>query len=100
MIEIFISPSTIIVTGHANYDNNNDIVCAGVSAVVLGACQLWIKNSNIIIQQTIEPAQIKAKFTTAALNNQQLVAQRQLLIFQLKKIALHYPNYVQIKQIN
>ncbi|MDE6289823.1 MAG: ribosomal-processing cysteine protease Prp, partial [Ureaplasma sp.] len=37
MIKIDFYQNGYIVSGHANYSNNNDIVCAGVSSITIGS---------------------------------------------------------------
>lgn len=47
MITINYFKDKLIVEGHANYDvENKDIICAGVSAIVMGAIN-WFESSDI-----------------------------------------------------
>ena len=93
MIKVIYTDTTIEVTGHANFaKKGNDIVCAGVSAIVLGALK-WFDAKDVEIKNK------HGKFTITLKNrkpkNMMLL---DLIVTQLKPIAKKYKKYVKIKR--
>ncbi|MDQ0514079.1 uncharacterized protein YsxB (DUF464 family) [Mycoplasmoides fastidiosum] len=99
MIRIRINPAEISVQDHANFAVvNQDIVCAGVSAIILGACGFWINDQRIEIVQTVNPALVTIRFNSDALADSDLLSQKALLVKQLTMIAQNYPQYIQLEK--
>ncbi|MEK0314416.1 ribosomal-processing cysteine protease Prp [Cohnella sp. 56] len=86
------------VTGHARYDDpGKDIICAGVSAVTVGAV-------NAVEHMTgIEPvSDMKSGFLSAALPQEGVESDRAQLLLEgmivaLDTIVQEYPKHVKIK---
>lgn len=99
MIKIDFDNKTQILTvkGHAFYHSDNDIVCAGVSSVVLGAAHYWQNHNNICVAQK-ESGWIQITFHNDCLfvdNN--LRAQFELMWKQLSILAANYCKYLIIE---
>ena len=88
----------IKVEGHANYSNKGkDIVCAGVSAVIIGGANSFEK--EIIKKQVYckidqDIAKIKVEdYTIISIQNK-----LDVIVTQLKAISENYSKYVKIKK--
>lgn len=58
MVNIYFYKNGFVVNGHANYDiHSKDIVCAGVSAIMIGSLNWFDKPNNLI--QIGEDADLK-----------------------------------------
>ncbi|TJY41436.1 ribosomal-processing cysteine protease Prp [Cohnella pontilimi] len=90
------------VTGHAMYDDpGKDIVCAGVSAVTVGAVNAVEKLTGLVPKAEMREGWLTAEAPYS--ENRTLDGQAQLLlegmIAALESIADEYAKYVKIKQI-
>lgn len=88
---------TLTVSGHALYQNENDIVCAGVSSIVLGASSYWYKLDLITVKQK-DSGWIQIQFKNDCLTND-LILQSEFLLFwhQLTILTANYQSFVTIE---
>lgn len=94
MIKVVYSSNSLIVTGHANYDDyGKDIVCASVSSLI--ACTvngIYSLNKNSILYKddsnTIEIKILDDENALKLFNN---------LILMLKDLAKDYPKNIKIE---
>lgn len=101
MVQIIIQQDCIEIKGHANFSKKNqDIVCAGISAVVLGACELWKNDKTIQIFNNVNQGWVKIIFDSKAQKNQIIQNQITLIKMQLKMIAINYSLNVKILNLN
>ena len=94
MIKVVYSSNSLIVTGHANYDDyGKDIVCAAVSASVLTTINGIIALDNSIL----EVDNILDKMTIKVLKNEK---NSQVLLnsmlSNLKSLVVEYPKNIKI----
>ena len=86
------------ITGHANFSEiGNDIVCAGISAIVIGTLNALheLENNQVqIIKNTSGLIKLKVINIT---NNSQIILKT--MLWQLKTIKNQYPKYVNIKEV-
>lgn len=97
MINIDFFKNGFQVRNHSNYDvHNRDIVCAGVSAIVLGSINWFDENEilDIVIDNKIPIVKLKLSL------NQKTIAGLSLIKNQLKEISNSYANYVSIVEHN
>jgi uncharacterized protein YsxB (DUF464 family) len=90
------------VSGHAGYeDPGKDIVCAGISAVTVGAVNAVEKLTGLIPRAEMRNGWLSAEAPKG--EDAALVGQSQLLlegmVASLETIADEYGKYVQIKEI-
>lgn len=86
----------IEIEGHANFSNfGNDVVCSGISSIVFGALNAFMKyelsDSRIIINETFIRINLVEDKTI------QIVANTMLI--QLKTIQESYPDYISIETV-
>lgn len=95
MITIHYSNGSIVVIGHANFANKNDIVCAAVSGIVYGAIS-WFnkKEAKIIVNKKKNKISIKL----FRLNHDKIDQRISLLIKQLKTIQQKYRKNISIQK--
>jgi len=90
--------AAVKITGHANFaEVGNDIVCAGISAIVIGTLNALheLENKQVqVIDNTI--GLINLKVTTVT-NNSQIILKT--MLWQLKTIKNQYPKYINIKEV-
>ncbi len=84
------------VSGHANYaEHPNDIVCAGVSAIVFGTlnaiCELWGEGSTTVNVQENEVL-IEAELDINVCNV------LEVMYYQLKTLEENYNEYISIQE--
>ena len=101
MISVVIKKKNSMVTclevsGHAEYDvKGQDIVCAGVSSIVIGGFNALAKKSNkvkFLVNNNISKAEIKEK-------NSEVQIILETMIIQLKTIQESYQKYIEIKEV-
>ncbi|RHZ36374.1 ribosomal-processing cysteine protease Prp [endosymbiont GvMRE of Glomus versiforme] len=84
----------IKIQGHANSaPKGKDLVCAGISAIVNGVINFLQENYAEFCQISVLPAEII--INCSASNNKNLQLCLQMFFFQLKNVALSYPQYFQ-----
>ncbi|EGZ31316.1 ribosomal-processing cysteine protease Prp [Malacoplasma iowae] len=97
MINIDFYKDGFQVRNHSNYDvHNRDIVCAGVSAVVLGSIN-WFQEKDIldiVVDNTIPIVKLKIKL------NPKTIAGLGLIKNQLQEISRSYADYVSLIEHN
>lgn len=88
----------VIITGHANFSEiGNDIVCAGISAIVIGTLNALheLENNQVqVINNTTGLVKLKV---TSFTNNSQIILKT--MLWQLKTIKEKYPKYINIKEV-
>lgn len=95
MIDIKYARSSIKITGHAMFaKKGNDIVCAGVSAIVFGAIK-WFDPQDIRLEQNKKDNSICLTLKNCSKENMKLL---DLIVKQLKPITKHYSQYVKIRK--
>lgn len=95
MIDITIYNNGLIVKNHANFDSyGNDIVCAGVSAIVMGSLS-WF-DVNDIIDCVIDEEEPLIKIVLVT-NNKNMMA-LSLISNQLLEVQKSYSNFVSFKK--
>ena len=98
MITIYYSNSSVVVVGHANFANKNDIVCAAISGIIYGAIS-WFskKEAKILVNKRENWISIKLfKCDT----KKEIIDQRIfLLIKQLKTIQQKYKKNISIQKV-
>ena len=93
MIKIKYTTTSLTITGHAGYENpGKDIVCAGVSAIILGAIK-WFKPQDIELTQTKNKLIVKLNNTKP-----ENMMKLDLIVTQLKPIAKKYKKYIKISK--
>ena len=96
MIKITYSESSIKASGHANFDlKGKDIVCAGVSAIIMGAIN-WFKEEDIVLSIDGDN-KIELKLINKSKKNKQLI---ELVLIQLKSIELKYSKNIKLEMEN
>ena len=86
---------SILIKGHANCgDYGKDLVCAGVSAVSVGALNALEEVDSYEIE--VEEGRIKATFGKARSDHDEIVLET--MILQLKTIQVSYPEAIDIKE--
>jgi len=94
MIKVVYSSNSLIVTGHANYDDyGKDIVCASVSSLIICTVNgIYSLNKNSILYKddsnTIEIKILDDENALKLFNN---------LILMLKDLAKDYPKNIKIE---
>ena len=89
---------SIQVQGHADYDfSGKDLVCAGTSAIVNGTINFLKENYAKKCQISVSEAKTTIKCLFPSSKEFQLCLK--LFFYQLKNIALSYPQYVAFKQV-
>lgn len=97
MININIYNNGLIVNNHANFaTNGNDIVCAGISSIVMGSLS-WF-DLNDIIDYVIDEKEPLIKIVLNMSNKNRIALS--LISNQLFEVEKSYPNFVSIKKIN
>ncbi|WP_303923175.1 ribosomal-processing cysteine protease Prp [Ureaplasma parvum] len=93
MIKINHYPNALLIKGHANYSEyGTDIVCAGVSAIVMGALN-WFDQQKTTIKID------KGFILIIVDNHNQLYCQYlKLIMLQLKAIFLKYQSYIELHE--
>jgi uncharacterized protein YsxB (DUF464 family) len=89
------------VTGHAFYnDPGKDIVCAGVSAVTIGAVNAIEKLTGLVPRAISESGLLKAETPQSAdpMRNDQVQLLLEGMIAALESIVESYGKYVKIKE--
>ena len=96
MIKINFYQNGYIVSGHANYSENNDIVCAGVSSIVIGSIN-WFNQEDVIVK--IDDGYLCLKFKSKL---DYWIKYLDLIKIQLESIALNpdYKKYLKISYFN
>ncbi|WP_425381578.1 ribosomal-processing cysteine protease Prp [Spiroplasma endosymbiont of Polydrusus pterygomalis] len=88
----------VTIIGHANFSEiGNDIVCAGISAIVIGALNALHEletNQIQVINSTTGLVKLKVINIT---NNSQIILKT--MLWQLKTIKKQYPKYINIKEV-
>lgn len=89
--------NSLEVSGHANYANiGKDIVCAGVSSIIVGginALEDYKDNIKIINANDVLGVEIKQ-------SNQNIQIILKTILIQLETIQDSYGKYIKIKKIN
>lgn len=84
------------VSGHAEYDiKGKDIVCAGVSSIVIGGFNALAEKSKdvkFLVNDNISRVEIKKA-------NSDVQVILETMIIQLKTIQESYKNYIEIKEV-
>lgn len=97
MINIDFYKNGFQVKNHSNYNiQNRDIVCAGVSAVVLGSIN-WFKENeilDIVVDNSIPIVKLKLSLNPKTISGLDLIKN------QLKEISRSYANYVSLIEHN
>ena len=87
---------SILVSGHAEYDiKGKDIVCAGVSSIVIGGFNALAEKSKdvkFLVNDNISRVEIKKE-------NSDVQVILETMIIQLKTIQESYKNYIEIKEV-
>lgn len=90
--------TAVKITGHANFaEVGSDIVCAGISAIVIGTLNALheLENNQVqVIDNTIGLINLKVTNFT---NNSQIILKT--MLWQLKTIKNQYPKYINIKEV-
>lgn len=95
MIKIKYTDTTIQVTGHAGHGTKgNDIVCAAVSAIVLGAIK-WFKPKDIEVTENKRKNSLTIVIKNRKPENMLML---DLIVKQLQPITKRYKKYVKIKR--
>jgi uncharacterized protein YsxB (DUF464 family) len=85
---------SVTTKGHANYDEyGKDIVCAGVSAVMVGSLNAIIEMTGITPKYSMKDGYLSMEVAADELT-QQIV---KVMLIQLKSIQESYPKNVHIK---
>lgn len=88
----------VTITGHANFSEiGNDIVCAGISAIVIGTLNALHEletNQIQVINNTTGLVKLKVINIT---NNSQIILKT--MLWQLRTIKKQYPKYINIKEV-
>jgi len=89
--------SSLIVSGHSNYDEHGkDIVCAGVSAIVVGGLNaLTIENKKKIFAKVDDGY---VNIDVLDLNDDKLQLIIDVMVIQLKSIEESYKKYIKIDE--
>lgn len=96
MIVITRRKDSITILGHANYaPEGQDIVCAGVSALVQTLIQSVEKLTTDVIEYSMQPGKVDIKFWNLSSESRTLIGS---FFIGLDMISLAYPDHVQIKQ--
>ena len=94
MIDINVSPNSLIVKGHSGYaDHGNDIICAGVSALTQAAI-LGLRHYDVDMDVSMSHGEI-----TVQINKEEDVVKPifTAMLAGLKEIAKQYPQNVTVK---
>ena len=94
MIKISIKKDNIIISGHSGYDvQGKDIVCAGVSAVMVGGLNAIIELTGVTPKYSMKDGYLSLEVAADELT-QQIV---KVMLIQLKSIQESYPKNVHIE---
>ncbi|WP_412032389.1 ribosomal-processing cysteine protease Prp [Malacoplasma muris] len=97
MIKIDFYSNGFIVKDHANYNKcGNDIVCAGISAIIMGSLT-WFDESDIIdctVDEKVPIIKIVVK-----LNNKNETA-LSVIFNQINEVKKSYKNYINLNKYN
>lgn len=89
--------NSLLVSGHANYDKyGKDIVCAGVSAIVVGginALEEYLANIEIINEKNLLGVKIIK-------SNETIQTIMKTIIIQLETIQESYEKFIKIEKNN
>ena len=94
MIKVVYSSNSLIVTGHANYDDyGKDIVCASVSSLITCTvnCIYSLNKNSIIYKDDSNTIEIKI------LDDENALKLFNNLILMLKDLAKDYPKNIKIE---
>lgn len=94
MIDINVSPNSLIVKGHSEYaDRGNDIVCAGVSALTQAAI-LGLRYYDVDMDVSMSHGEMTVQIN----KNEDIVKPIfTAMVVGLKEIAKQYPENVRLK---
>src|SRR3954471_20829875 len=88
---------SIQIQGHANYGLfGKDLVCAGISAIVNGTINFL--EENYVKKCQISVSESKVTIKCLFPSNKEFQLCLKLFFYQLKNIALSYPQYVFLKK--
>lgn len=97
MINIKIYDNGLVVNNHANFaTHGSDIVCAGVSAIVMGSLS-WF-DFNDIVNYVVDEKEPLIKIVLV-INDRNKVA-LSLISNQLLEVQKSYPNFISFEKIN
>ena len=87
--------SSLIVSGHSNYDEHGkDIVCAGVSAIVIGGINALAINDKNAISYRVDDGYVNLDVLNIMNDNIQLIIDT--IVIQLRTLEESYKKYVKI----
>ena len=87
--------SSLIVSGHSNYDEHGkDIVCAGVSAIVIGGLNAMTYENKHKISAKVNDGYVNVDVLD--LNDDKLQLIMDVIVIQLKSIEEEYKKYIRI----
>ncbi len=89
--------SSLEVSGHSNYDEKGkDIVCAGVSSVVVGGLNALTYENKKKVSIKMNDGYVKVDILD--LNDDKLQLIMNVIIIQLKSIEESYKKYIKIEE--
>ena len=88
---------SLLVSGHSNYDEHGkDIICAGVSAIVVGGLNALTIENKKKISAKVEDGYVN--IDVLDLNDDKLQLIIDVMIIQLKSIEESYKKYIKIDE--
>ena len=89
--------TSLIVSGHSNYDEHGkDIVCAGVSAIVVGGLNALTIENKRKISAKVDDGYVN--IDVLDLNDDKLQLIMDVMVIQLKSIEESYKKYIKIDE--
>jgi len=98
MIKVRINKNKIVMTGHAEYAEENDIVCASASSIVItsiNACLKLDKNSLIYKEEYVGKELSKLTIEVTS-DNKSILLIIENMIEMLEELALTYKKNIKI----
>lgn len=94
MIKIIVDSENIIISGHANYSNGEDIVCASVSSIMYTTVNAILRFDSNAIEYKDTKDQVSIKIKN---NNKTTEVLIDNMIALLMELESQYPKNVKIK---
>ena len=98
MIKVRINKNKIVMTGHAEYAEENDIVCAAVSSIVttsINAC-LKIEANSLTHKEIYEGKELSKLTIEVTSDNKSILLIVENMIAMLEELALTYKKNIKI----
>lgn len=98
MIKVHINKNKIIMTGHAEYADKNDIVCAAASSIVITSINACLKldNNSLVYKEDYQNKELSRLTIDIISDNNNVLLIIENMIQMLEELALTYKKNIKI----